>query len=374
MAVEVSTTGFSSNLLVEEMTWDTARMLAEQLPEGQTAGAAFIMTGPDNASASYGIEALDQAVSTDGLHATVYVPIEGSEHIPYKYRKGEFPAQHFRAVTDPEEMRQIRREGRYYQPNAGATIGLTRWLNADEHTDAIVPLLPAATAELDAEVRNTVSKRKDVDGTAPNPWYTPTTPEGMVELAEHIIANLPEDHPLRLRGVTCLQDLKPEELAVFGYGLVVGKPLVEDVLPAHDRPIAEENVFRDRAEIEAGIAQLALGRIAVAFTGFRAAGTIRTAAPGTILVDVGNALDDSGRAMGNVHPDLVAQSGIDGRVVTKFIGGGGRVTIAIVMRRTAENKIENYERSQLPQPGLRDKVRGAIAALFPKLPTVEQLN
>jgi 5,10-methylene-tetrahydrofolate dehydrogenase/methenyl tetrahydrofolate cyclohydrolase len=369
MAVEVSTTGFSSNLLVEEMTWDTGHMLAE-LPDGQTAGAAFVMTGPDNASASYGIEALDQAASTDRLHATVYVPIANSEHIPCDYKKDEFPVNHFRAVTDPEEMRSIRREARYHQPNTAATLRLVHWLNVDEHTDAIVPLLPAATAELDAAVRARVSKAKDVDGTAANAWFTPTTPEGMVELGDHIIADLPPEHPLKQRGITRIKDLRPEELAVYGYGWVVGRPLVEQILPAHDITIAPENIFKDKNEIGAGLEKLTLGGIALAFAGFRAAGSIRDIAPNTILIDVGNAVDPTGRAMGNAHPDIVALSGNEGRIITKFIGGAGRVTIAIVMRRAAQNKLDSYERSQWPQPRLRDKVRAAVGNLFllPRVP------
>ena len=146
---------------------------------------------------------------------------------------------------------------------------------------------------------------------------------------------------------------------VLGNGDVVGKPLVEEVLPALGIYLPEDNVYKDQPRIEVGVERLALGGIALAFSAFGGVGgKLREMAPNVILVDVGYAPNpETGEYCGNAHPHLVRQNGVDGRVVTSFIGGGGPITIAMVIKRAIERKLVT-----LPPDPLADEPHAIVVA------------
>lgn len=332
MAVETSIPGYSSNLLVEEIHLDID-VLLRRLPEGETVGLGFIDTNPGRPSISYGVEVLQQAKGKPALDLGIYLP--GADGV-YRY------------VSDPQELRDIKRHNLYTTPLDEDTLEIVERLNTDPDTAAFVPWLPAPKKSLDTDIREMINPDKDVDGVSVNSDYTPATPEGMVAFANHILLNLPDEHPLRERyaehydkGDMGVDKLSPDDIWVFGFGDVVGRPLVEQVFPAHHVKINPENVFKNQDSIEVGADRLAVQGVALAFSAFGGAGgKLRAAAPNTILVDVGYAPNPrTGEYSGNADPDLVALNGIDGRVITAFVGGGGPVTIATVIKRAIERKL-----------------------------------
>ncbi len=336
MTAESPTIGFSSNLLVEELRLDMDTLL-EQLPAGEQVTLDLIAARPNGPSISYGIEALTQAQNKPGLNVGIYMPDQMGTYC---------------RITDPDELRRIRDGVLYHTASDEDIIALIGQLNHDDGVTAIVPLLPAANMQVGEKIREIIDPAKDVDGVSIKRTYTPATPVGMVALADHILLNLPENHPLRQKyaehyanGTMGIHQLRSHHILVFGNGNVVGKPLLDEVLPKRDLRIPEINIYRDRDEIELGVDQLVLDAIALAFSAFGGVGgKLRKMAPNVILVDVGYAPNpETGEYCGNAHPDLVGQNGVDGRVVTSFIGGGGPVTIAMVIKRAIERKLATLQ-------------------------------
>jgi 5,10-methylene-tetrahydrofolate dehydrogenase/methenyl tetrahydrofolate cyclohydrolase len=327
VGVEACVTGFRTDLLVAEMHGAMAADLTT-LPEGEHARTAFVVTEPDDPNISYALETLAQAEQVPGLATEVWMPDQRGGYQP---------------VMDLEKLREIRGDGLYMPPRDGATLELITVLNDRAGNPAelagYVALLSPQKRDLNKTIAERVDPESDLDGVSILATRTPATPEAMVDTGNEILRRECE--------ISSLDELDPKEIVVLGNGGVCG-PLVSQVLPRRHRlHIPPENHYKNRGDLPEGVKRLATDTaIRLGFSATLACANIEELTPGTALVDFGFAPHpETGRPCGNAHPNLVAQNGTNGKVITAFRGGGGRVTIATVYQRGVARRME-HARSQ----------------------------
>jgi 5,10-methylene-tetrahydrofolate dehydrogenase/methenyl tetrahydrofolate cyclohydrolase len=307
--------GFRSDLLVAETS---ARLNArvQGWPAEQPLRVAFPLARPDEASISYAYQALDYG-DRPGVVPEVWLP--GPDG--------------FELVTAKEELRERAKGGLWVPTDDGDTVEFVRSLGDRKDLHGAVPLLPGATLEGDTAIREAMPVHLDHDSISPRNPLSPSTPVGMVRLAEHIARKA----LAATRG----------RIAVLGRGKLVGGPLVDQVLPEFNVGMRRVTVFDRRHEVEASYARLAGGEFRWIFSAFPAAAKIMQLARRSILIDAGYAVGEDGHPGGNAHPDVLARSATRatrwarwfGTIATSFRHGAGPVTIAEVYDRAAEARI-----------------------------------
>lgn len=318
MAVEQCTPGFTSDLLVAEMS----SLLDEKLlrvPNDSPLALAFPLVRPDSASISYALQALEYG-DRPSVQAEVWIPL---------------PNERFDLVTDAEDLRERAKQKLWTPADDMTSLELIRQLEEGKYLHSIVGLLPGVTPWGTQAIRDTISIDLDHDSTSPKNPIPPTTPVGMVRFAEHI-ARIPI---AKTTG----------RIAILGYGPLVGEPLASQVLPINGVDMDRVTLFKTRDAIESSYERLAAGEFRWVFSAYPAAAKITRLAPGTVMIDAGYAIGADGKACGNAHPDLLKQSirshdtapdFSNGIVVTAFRRGTGPVTIAEVFDRGADYQLQ----------------------------------
>jgi len=257
---------------------ERVRALSER---GVTPGLAAVLVGDDQASRIY-VGAKHKACADVGIR---------SEQV-------DLPAY----VTEHEVLATMRR------------------LNRDPEIHGIIVQLPLPSHLRELEIQRTVAPEKDVDGLHPwnvgmmlrgEPTFQPATPYGVVEL-------------LLRSGI----ELQGAEVAVVGYGDLVGAPL--SIMLAQDsirgnatvtcchvktRNLAEHTLRADILVAAAGVPQMITGDMVK---------------PGSTVIDVGVHRTPEG-LVGDVRFDEAAE--VAG-AITPVPGGVGPMTVAMLLVNT----------------------------------------
>lgn len=198
-------------------------------------------------------------------------------------------------------------------------LALIRDLNADPSVHGILVQLPLPPPLDEDRVIAAVDPAKDVDGFHPEnlgrllagmPGVVPCTPAGVVAVLDHY-------------GI----ELKGAEAVVVGRSRIVGKPLAQLLLARHATVTVCHTRTRDLA---AHTRRAELLAVAAGRPGVVTADMVR---PDAVVVDVGvNRLPD-GRLAGDVD---FATVGERVRAITPVPGGIGPMTVAMLMRNTAD--------------------------------------
>lgn len=314
MAVEQYTPGYTSDLLVAEMSLQLDEKL-QNFPEDSPLVLAFPLVRPDGASISYAIQALEYG-DRPRVRTEAWIPLSDGR---------------FDLVTDAEDLRERATQELWIPADDMASLELIRHLEESKYLHSKVELLPGVTDWGTQAIRNTVDIDLDHDSISPKNPIPPATPVGMIGFAEHIA------------GVPIAETTG--RIAVLGYGPLVGEPLADQVLPINGVDMNRVTVFKTRKAIESSYERLAAGEFRWVFSAYPAAAKITRLAPGTAMIDAGYAIGADGNACGNAHPSLLKQSirsndptpdFLNGIVVTAFRKGTGPVTIAEVFDRGAD--------------------------------------
>jgi methylenetetrahydrofolate dehydrogenase (NADP+)/methenyltetrahydrofolate cyclohydrolase len=257
---------------------ERVRALSER---GVTPGLAAVLVGDDQASRIY-VGAKHKACADVGIR---------SEQV-------DLPAY----VTEHEVLATMRR------------------LNRDPEIHGIIVQLPLPSHLRELEIQRTIAPEKDVDGLHPwnvgmmlrgEPTFQPATPYGVVEL-------------LLRSGI----ELQGAEVAVVGYGDLVGAPL--SIMLAQDsirgnatvtcchvktRNLAEHTLRADILVAAAGVPQMITGDMVK---------------PGSTVIDVGVHRTPEG-LVGDVRFDEAAE--VAG-AITPVPGGVGPMTVAMLLVNT----------------------------------------
>ncbi|HSW99627.1 MAG TPA: hypothetical protein VLH38_01175 [Patescibacteria group bacterium] len=308
--------GYTSDLLVAEMSAEL-NTAVQGLPEDGPLRVAFPLVHPDGASISYGLQALKYG-DRSNVRTEVWVPRDDGR---------------FDLITSADELR-ARATNLWVPSDDTASLELIRHLEErQDPLDGKVELLPGATFHGTEAMRKIVDIDLDHDSISPDNPAPPTTPVAKILFAEHI-AGMPMAETVG-------------NIAVLGYGPLVGQPLVEQVLPLKQVDMERVTVFKTKEEIEGSYERLATGEFKWVFSAYRAAAKIHDLAKGTVMIDSGYAIGEDGKPYGNAHPSLLDRSirsddpnpNFDnGIVVTAFRGGTGPVTIAEVFKRAAAHR------------------------------------
>ena len=195
-----------------------------------------------------------------------------------------------------------------------------RSLNEDERVHGVLMFRPLPKQFDDRTVRAALAPEKDIDGitdgslagvfTNTDLGYAPCTAQACLEILKHY--NVP---------------LSGKRAVVVGRSLVVGKPAAMML----DRENATVTICNSRTQDlpqicqEADVVVVAMGRM-----GAVGADCLR---PGQTVVDVGIHVNEEGKLCGDV--DFESVSKIAG-AITPVPGGVGPMTVALLMRNTAE--------------------------------------
>lgn len=332
--------GFVSDDLVDYMVLDQRDRL-DQANGPSTLG--LILCYPDAANRSYGLAALGYAERLAAEREGTTPPIEF--YIPTA--SGDFEV-----ITTAEELREAHRRGIYTPSVAGRgepdtpegirhdshIVDLVQQLSGAPRISKILPLFRSASGWGDRRIRESVHPDKDADGVSPHRLVPPATPEAQVSLAAHKLGR-------------SISDIKPGKIGVIGRGPLVGKPLLEEVLPAHKVDVGKLGlVLGTTPEIVAGVPGLAEHDLQVLFTAIPVGALLRPQhiRDGTIVIDAGYGTDErTGMPCGNASPELLALNGLRGISVSAFRRGVGIVTVATVFDRTIPPRTPDQSR---PRP------------------------
>ena len=198
-----------------------------------------------------------------------------------------------------------------------ALLRTLRELNADPAVHGILLQLPLPEGLDESEAIAAISADKDVDGLTPTnlgkllagePGMAPCTPAGCLEILDHYGAKL-----------------EGAEAVVVGRSRLVGKPLAQLLLARHatvtmchtrTRGLAEHTRRADVLCVAAGRPRMVTGDMVK---------------PGAWVIDVGVNRLDTGKLVGDVDFESVAQRAY---AVTPVPGGVGPMTVAMLMRNT----------------------------------------
>ena len=308
--------GFSSAPLVAEMSAAFDAQLTE-LPAGEVLRTAFPLINPNGASISYAHQALDYGTRPRS-EVEIWVPTSGG----------------FQKVTTKEALRDYTQNHLWMPDDDAESVELVQALNGRTDLGGAVPLLPGVTKEGDAKIRGAIDPRIDLDSVSPYNEETPTTPVAVVRFAEFVVGQ-----PLATY---------TGNIAVLGYGALVGEPLFNQALPESGANMDNVTLFPYRADIGEGIERMEKGEFDLVLSVFGAASKIRRIPRGTAVVDAGYAIsEEDGKPHGNIHPDALrfsprrhgAWARVYGRKGTAFYGGTGPVTIAEAEDRSVKRRL-----------------------------------
>ena len=198
-------------------------------------------------------------------------------------------------------------------------LSLIQELNAREDVDGILVQLPLPGHINEKDVLNAIDPAKDVDGFHPynvgalscgEEGFVPGTPAGIIELLKR--------SDIRIDGKECV---------VIGRSNIVGKPMAMLML----RENATVTVCHSKTENLASFTSNA--DILIAAVGRAKMITADMVKPGAAVIDVGMNRDENGKLCGDV--DFESISKIAG-AITPVPGGVGPMTVALLMRNTAE--------------------------------------
>ena len=202
-------------------------------------------------------------------------------------------------------------------------LAKVRELNEDNDVDGFIVQLPLPKHISEQKVIETIDYRKDVDGFHPInvgrmsiglPCYVSATPNGILELLKR--------YNIETSGKKCV---------VLGRSNIVGKPMAALMMQKAYPGDATVTVCHSRSAnlkeecLQADIIIAAIGR-----PGFVTADMVK---PGAAVIDVGMNRDENGKLCGDV--DFESISKIAG-AITPVPGGVGPMTVALLMRNTAE--------------------------------------
>ena len=210
-----------------------------------------------------------------------------------------------------------------YRLNENSTqeqlLDLIRVLNKDDKVHGILVQLPLPKHIDEQTVILTIAPEKDVDAFHPmnvgrimigNYEFLPCTPAGVMELIDSTGVDL--------NGANCV---------VVGRSNIVGKPMAMLLLHRNATVTICHSRTRNLAEVCAGADILVS---AVGKPHFIRADMIKD---GAVVIDVGMNHDENGKLCGDV--DFESVSKIAG-AITPVPGGVGPMTVALLMRNTAE--------------------------------------
>ena len=190
-------------------------------------------------------------------------------------------------------------------------------LNADKKVNGILVQLPLPKHICEDNIINRISPDKDVDAFHPsnvgkiligNYDFLPCTPAGIMDLLAYY--NI---------------DIEGKECVVLGRSNIVGKPMSLLLLGKNGTVTICHSRTKDLAEItkRADILVVAIGK-----PEFVTANMVK---PGAVVVDVGINRLDSGKLVGDVKFDEVAEIA---SAITPVPGGVGPMTITTLLKNT----------------------------------------
>jgi len=257
-----------------QISIDTKKLTAM----GITPGLAVVLVGEDPASRVY-VSMKEKACTATGIYSV--------EH--------KLPAE-----TDQSHL-----------------LELIDTLNSDEKIDGILVQLPLPAHIDEAQVLESISPAKDVDGFHPynvgrlltgNPVFQPCTPYGIMKMLEHT-------------GV----ELKGKNVVVVGRSNIVGKPVALMCLAKH----ATVTICHSRTVDLAP--KVAAADIVIAAVGRPEMIKGDWIKPGAIVIDVGVNRVGEKRLVGDV--DFAAASD-NAAAITPVPGGVGPMTITMLLYNT----------------------------------------
>ena len=257
-----------------QISIDTEKLTAM----GITPGLAVVLVGEDPASRVY-VSMKEKACTATGIYSVEY----------------KLPAE-----TEQSHL-----------------LELIDTLNSDEKIDGILVQLPLPAHIDEAQVLESISPAKDVDGFHPynvgrlltgNPVFQPCTPYGIMKMLEHT-------------GV----ELKGKNVVVVGRSNIVGKPVALMCLAKH----ATVTICHSRTVDLAP--KVAAADIVIAAVGRPEMIKGDWIKPGAIVIDVGVNRVGEKRLVGDV--DFAAASD-NAAAITPVPGGVGPMTITMLLYNT----------------------------------------
>jgi methylenetetrahydrofolate dehydrogenase (NADP+) / methenyltetrahydrofolate cyclohydrolase len=208
-------------------------------------------------------------------------------------------------------------------------VALVSELSRDDRVDGVLPQLPLPDHVDEARVVTAVDPVKDVDGIHPfnagqlylgRPTLVPATPLGIMALLE--------EYAVPLAGA---------EAVVVGRSDIVGKPVAHLLLQANATVSLCHSRTRDLG------AHTQRADVLVAAAGSPGLVRAEMVKEGAAVIDVGQSKTDAG-LVGDVEPEAAERAGL----ITPVPGGVGPLTIAMVLRNTAQ--AARYRRGSLAFP------------------------
>lgn len=198
-------------------------------------------------------------------------------------------------------------------------LALIGKLNADDAVDGILCQLPLPRGIDESKVIAAISPEKDVDGFHPenvgalvtgSEGFVPCTPAGIIEMLKYIKTDI--------AGKNCV---------VIGRSNIVGKPAALLLLRENATVTVCHSKTKDLAKTvsEADIVIAAVGR-----PKFVTADMVKE---GAVVIDVGINRTPEGKLCGDVDYEAVSEKAA---AITPVPGGVGPMTIAMLMKNTAE--------------------------------------
>ena len=277
--------------------------------------SAEILKGAAVASAlNEGSRAICMSLRDNGITPCLAIVRVGERGDDIAYEKGILK----RCSTLDVEAKQIILSENVSQDEL---IGLINDLNKDDNVHGILVFMPLPSHIDEAQVRESISPEKDVDGvtsgsaafvySGKGSGFAPCTARAVIEILKYY--NIP---------------IASRRAVVFGRSMVIGKP-VSMLLMAENATVTichSRTLEAEKISGEADIVVAALGK-AKALDGsyFRL---------GQCVIDVGINFDENGKMCGDV--DFAAAEAV-ASYVTPVPGGVGAVTTAVLLRHTLES-------------------------------------
>lgn len=198
-------------------------------------------------------------------------------------------------------------------------LALIEQYNQDESWHGILVQLPLPKHIEEEQILFAISPEKDVDGFHPtnmgrlwsgHPVMIPSTPAGIMEMFKEYAI-----------------DLEGKRAVVIGRSNIVGKPMAQLLMDANATVTIAHSCTKNLAALakEADILVVAIGQGHFVTKEF--------VKEGAVVIDVGMNRDETGKLIGDVKFDEVAELA---SYVTPVPGGVGPMTITMLMAQTFE--------------------------------------
>ncbi|MBE5925693.1 MAG: bifunctional 5,10-methylenetetrahydrofolate dehydrogenase/5,10-methenyltetrahydrofolate cyclohydrolase [Lachnospiraceae bacterium] len=197
---------------------------------------------------------------------------------------------------------KLPRESSKYEVNS-----ILNHLALDKTVHGIILQLPLPK-HLDASrLQAAIPPVKDVDGFGKDSFFTPCTPEGIMELLEEYSLDVAEKH--------CV---------ILGRSDIVGKPLAKLLLDYN----ATVSICHSYTPYATRVALLMEADYIFSCVGQRDIVNEFDVKRGAVLIDVGINRDENGKMCGDINPDAYSRSS----AYTPVPGGIGPMTVAVLLR------------------------------------------